>query len=111
MALNNIDQLFNNIPDIKEQNRKKANYKYKHSDKGKISAYNFSKTDKAKKLFYNYNHSDNGIIRRYKYKYNLKDFDKNEIKQLITLKNNLFNNKCNNINYLLHIYDLFNINI
>ena len=65
MALNNIDQLFNNIPDIEEKNRKKANYKYKHSEKGKISAYNFSKTDKAKKLFYNYNHSDNGIILFY----------------------------------------------
>ena len=111
MALNNIDQLFNNITDVKEKNRKKANYKYKHSDKGRIAAYNFSKTDKAKKLFYNYNHSENGIIRRYKYKYNLKDFNKNEIKQLLLLKNNLFNNKCNNINYLIHIYDLFNIDI
>ena len=71
MALNNIDQLFNNITDIKEKNRKKANYKYKQSVKGKIAAYNFSKTDKARKLFFNYNHSENGIIRRYKYKYNL----------------------------------------
>ena len=68
-------------------------------------------TDKIKKLFYNYNHSDNGIIRRYKYKYNLKDFNKNEIKHLLLLKNNLFSNKCNNVNYLLHIYDLFNIDI
>ena len=49
MALNNIDLLFNNIHDIKEQNRKKANYKYKQSVKGKIAAYNFSKTDKARK--------------------------------------------------------------
>ena len=109
MALNNIDQLFNNIIDIKKQKRSESLYKYNHSDKGKMRNYKFSKTDKAKKLLYNYNHSDNGIIRRYKYK--LSDFDKSEIKHLLLLKNNLFRNKCNNINYLLHIYDLFNIDI
>ena len=109
MALNNIDQLFNDNIDIKKQKRCESLYKYNHFDKGKMRNYKFSRTDKAKKLFFNYDHSDNGIIRRYKYKYNLKDFDKNEISNLLTLKNNLFGNKCNNVNYLLHIYDLFNI--
>ena len=111
MALNNIDQLFNDIIDIKKQKRNESLYKYNHSDKEKMRNCKYSKIDEAKKLLYNYNHSDNGIIRRYKYKYKLCDFDKNEIKHILTLKNNLFGNKCNNINYLLHIYDLFNINI
>ena len=109
MALNNIDQLFNDIIDIKKQKRCESLYKYNHSEKEKMKNYKFSKTDKAKKLLYIYNRSDNGIIRRYKYK--LSDFDKNEISHLLTLKNNLFGNKCNNINYLLHIYDSFNLDI
>ena len=55
MALNNIDQLFNNIPDeyqivndiidIKKQKRNESLYKYNHSDKGKMRNYKF-------KLFY-----------------------------------------------------------
>ena len=84
MALNNIDQIVNDIIDIKKQKRNETLYKYNHSEKGRIRSYKFNRTDKAKKLFYNYDHSDNGIIRRYKYRYNLKDFEKNEIKQLIT---------------------------
>ena len=110
MALNNIDQVFNDIIDIRKQKQNESLYKYNHAEKGKIINYKFSKTDKAKKLFFNYDHSEKGIIRKYKYRYDLKDFDKNEIKQLITLKNNLFGKKCN-VNYLLHIYDLFNIDI
>ena len=110
MALNNIDQIVNDIIDIRKQKRCESLYKYNHSDKGRMRNYKFSRTDKTKKLFYNYDHSDNGIIRRYKYKYKLSDFDKNKIKQLLTLKNNLFGKKCN-INYLLHFYDLFNIDI
>ena len=110
MALNNIDQIVNDIIDNRKQKRNETLYKYNHSEKGKIRSNKFNKSDKARKLFFNYDHSDNGIIRRYKYRYNLKDFEKNEIKQIITLKNNLFGKKCN-INYLLHIYDLFNIDI
>ena len=110
MALNNIDQFVNDIIDIRKQKRRETLYKYNHSEKGKIRNNKFNKSEKARKLFFNYDHSEKGIIRRYKYLYNLKDFDNNEIKQLITLKNNLFNKKCN-VYYLLHIYDLFNINI
>ena len=110
MALNNIDQFVNDIIDIRKQKRRETLYKYNNSEKGKIRNNKFNKSEKARKLFFNYDHSEKGIIRRYKYLYNLKDFDNNEIKQLITLKNNLFGKKCN-VNYLLHIYDLFNIDI
>ena len=89
MALNNIDKLFNNIPDkyqlfnniidIKKQKRNESLYKYNHSEKGKIRSNKFNKSEKARKLFFNYDHSEKGIIRRYKYRYNLKDFEKNEI--------------------------------
>ena len=110
MALNNIDQIVNDIIDIRKQKRNETLYKYNHSEKGKIRSNKFNKSEKARKLFFNYDHSEKGIIRKYKYRYDLKDFDKNEIKQIIILKNNLFGKKCN-VNYLLHIYDLFNIDI